>query len=68
MLDDERLSEQEARTALGNLGEVWHHLFPEEQRRIMKLLVRKITIADTGIEMEVTTSGLHKAALEMIGI
>ena len=68
VLDDERLSEQEVRTALGNLGEVWNHLFPEEQRRIMKLLVRKITIAETGIRMEVATNGLHKAALEMVGI
>ncbi len=67
-LDEERLSEQDARTALGNLGDVWNHLFPEEQRRIMKLLVRKITIAETGIDMEVAATGLHKAALEMVGI
>ena len=43
--------------AMRNLGTLWASLFPEEQRRIVNLLIRRVQITNDAIEIQWHTSG-----------
>jgi DNA invertase Pin-like site-specific DNA recombinase len=43
--------------AMRNLGTLWASLFPEEQRRIVNLLIRRVQITHDAIEIQWHTSG-----------
>jgi hypothetical protein len=43
--------------AMRNLGALWASLFPEEQRRIVNLLIRRVQITNDAIEIQWHTSG-----------
>lgn len=43
--------------AMRNLGTLWASLFPDEQRRIVNLLIRRVQITNDAIEIQWHTSG-----------
>jgi len=60
------LTEAEVREALGRLDPLWDELFPGEQERIVRLLVERVTVMDTGAEIRLNLEGLAGLAREMV--
>jgi len=44
---------------------VWEVLFPEEQRRIVQLLVEEITVSTSGIDIRFRTNGIERIVEEL---
>jgi hypothetical protein len=59
------ITEAEVREALGRFEPVWAELFPEEQERILRLLVERVTVSDAGAEIRLNLEGLAGLAREM---
>jgi site-specific DNA recombinase len=55
---DGSTTEAEVRTALIELEPLWEELFPAEQARIVQLLVERVEIRATGIDLTLRTAGL----------
>ncbi|MFP4217134.1 MAG: recombinase zinc beta ribbon domain-containing protein, partial [Phycisphaerae bacterium] len=51
--------------ALRAIDPVWEVLFPEEQRRIVQLLIEKITIHTSGIDIRFRTNGIEQIVHEL---
>ena len=59
------ISEPEVVLQLREIGVVWEQLFPEERRRIVQLLIERVTLGDTGIEITWRAAGWPMLASEM---
>jgi DNA invertase Pin-like site-specific DNA recombinase len=59
------LAEAEVREALGRLDPVWDELFPAEQERIVRLLVERVTVGTTGVQITLNLEGLAGLARDM---
>ena len=59
------LSEPEVVLQLREIGAVWEQLFPEERRRIVQLLIERVTLGDAGIEITWRAAGWPTLASEM---
>ena len=46
----------------------WEDLFPIERNRLIRLLVDKVEIRETGIDMELRTNGLTTLIAELAGL
>ena len=51
--------------ALRAIDPVWDVLFPEEQRRIVQLLIENITISTSGIDIRFRTNGIEQIVEEL---
>ena len=51
--------------ALRAIDPVWDVLFPEEQRRIVQLLVEDITVSSNGIDIRFRTNGIEQIVEEL---
>lgn len=51
--------------ALRSIDPVWDVLFPEEQRRIARLLVEKIIVSTSGIDIRFRTNGIEQIVEEL---
>jgi len=51
--------------ALRAIDPVWDVLFPEEQRRIVQLLIEDITISTSGIDIRFRTNGIEQIVEEL---
>ena len=60
------LSEADVRTALIEFGAVWEELFPAEQARIAQLLVQRVDVGPSGINLTLRTEGLTALAGELL--
>jgi len=58
-------SEQEAIEALSAVEPVWEHLFPDQQERIVRLLVDRVDVGPRGAEVHVRADGLHSLVDEL---
>ena len=54
----EDLKEGEVREALEQLDPLWNELFPAEQARIVQLLVERIDVAPSGLDIRLRLDGL----------
>jgi hypothetical protein len=54
------ISETEAIRQLQSIGEVWDHLFPAEQARIVSALIERITVRKDEISIKWHTKGVPK--------
>jgi len=61
------LTEAEVRDALDRFDPIWDELFPAEQTRIVRLLVDRVDIAATGIDIRLRVEGLGTLFAEMRG-
>ncbi|MBR0676258.1 recombinase family protein [Roseomonas alkaliterrae] len=59
------VTEAEVREALVRLDPLWDELFPGEQERIVRLLVERVTVTDTGAEIRLNLEGLAGLARDM---
>ena len=55
---DKAISETDVRDALAEFEPLWSGLFPAEQARIIELLVERIDISRTGIDLRLRVAGL----------
>ncbi len=51
--------------ALRRVDPVWEVLFPEEQQRILSLLVESITVSESGIEIRFECNGIEQVVEEL---
>jgi site-specific DNA recombinase len=62
------ISEQDVSEAFQNVETFWKDLFPVERNRLIRLLVDKVEIRETGIDMELRTNGLTTLIAELAGL
>jgi site-specific DNA recombinase len=55
---DRTITEAEVRDAIERLDPLWDELFPAEQARIVQLLVERIDVGPTGLDIHLRTEGL----------
>ena len=46
----------------------WDDLFPLERNRLIRLLVEKVELRETGIDMELKTQGMTSLIIELSGL
>ena len=63
---DPDISDAEAREALMRLDPLWEELFPAEQARIVHLLVERIDITTSGLNVRFRANGLPSLAREVM--
>jgi len=64
---DPDLTEADVREALYQFDDLWNELFPAEQARIVRILVDRVDIAATGIDIRLRVDGLGSLFTEMQG-
>ena len=62
------ITEQDVSEAFQNVEGFWEDLFPMERNRLIRLLVDKVEIRETGIDMELRTNGLTTLIAELAGL
>jgi site-specific DNA recombinase len=63
--DTAKVTEQEIIDALQQLDPLWDQLFPTEQARIVRLLVKRVEASEDGIEIHLRCDGLESLAEEL---
>jgi site-specific DNA recombinase len=61
------IAEAEVRQALMQLDPMWDQLFPNEQARIVQLLVQRIDVTAEGADIRIRADGLRSLAAEITG-
>ena len=59
------ITEADARAALQKLDPLWDELFPAEQARIVALLVERVEIGSSGLNVRLRMDGLAALAREI---
>jgi hypothetical protein len=62
---DPMLDEAQVSVAMLKLDQIWDNLFPAEQTRIVKLLIEKIVISRTGMEVRLRPTGIELLTREL---
>ena len=62
------VTEREVSEAFQSVDTFWEDLFPLERNRLVQLLVEKVEIRETGIDMELKTQGLTHLIIELNGL
>lgn len=68
MAMDDELDEAKVTVAMGRLDTIWDNLFPAEQDRIVRLLVEKVVVSPTEIEVRMQMNGLETVTRELIEV
>jgi site-specific DNA recombinase len=63
--EDPLVDESEVIEALGALEPVWDELYPAEQARIMRLLIKRIDVAPDGISVTLHAAGIRSLVAEL---
>jgi site-specific DNA recombinase len=61
------LTESEITEAFTDIDSFWQELFPAEKNRLIRLLVDRIEIRESGIDVEINSSGLATLIAELTG-
>ena len=59
-------SEADAIAALHEFNALWSQLFPPEKARIIQLLVRRVTVTNAGLEVDIRREGIAGVIREMV--
>lgn len=59
------IDEAQVTVALNKIDNVWEQLFPDEQSRIIKLLIEKIIVKPDNIDIRLWENGVERLALEI---
>ena len=62
------VAEREVAEAFQSVETFWEDLFPLERNRLIRLLVEKVELRETGIDMELKTRGLSSLIIELSGL
>jgi site-specific DNA recombinase len=64
-LEEATVTERDVVDALSRLDPVWDELFPDEQKRIVQLLVERVEVHPEGAEVRIRSDGLTSLVLEL---
>ncbi len=64
-VEGEAFSERDVVDALCSLDPIWEHLFPDEQARIVQLLVKQVDVHPDHAELQIRTEGLASLVAEL---
>ena len=59
------LDEAQITVALHKIDRVWEQIFPDEQTRIVRLLIEKVIVTPDNLELRLRNNGIERLALEM---
>jgi site-specific DNA recombinase len=62
---NDKLDEAQITVAMTRLDIIWDQLFPAEQTRIVKLLVEKVIVSPTNIELRLRANGIEQVVMEL---
>jgi site-specific DNA recombinase len=62
------ITEKDISEAFQNIEEFWNVLYPAERNRLIRLVIQKVEVRETGIDMEVRTGGLTTLITELAGL
>jgi hypothetical protein len=62
---DPALDEAKVTVAMTQLDAVWDQLFPTEQTRIVKLLVEKVIVSPTDLEVRLRANGIERLVFDL---
>lgn len=62
---NDTLDEAQVTVAMTRLDVIWDQLFPAEQARIVKLLVEKVIVSPTNIELRLRANGIEQVVMEL---
>ena len=62
---DSDIDEAKVTVALTQFEQVWAQIFPAEQSRIVQLLVERITVSTTGMDIRLRANGLVQLVREL---
>ena len=62
---DASLDEAQVTVAMTRLDAIWDQLFPGEQQRIVRLLIERVIVSPTDIELRLRASGISRLAIEL---
>ncbi|MCX7192333.1 MAG: hypothetical protein NTY60_01680 [Proteobacteria bacterium] len=62
---NDKLDEAQITVAMTRLDIIWEQLFPAEQTRIIKLLVEKVIVSPTNIELRLRANGIEQVVMEL---
>jgi DNA invertase Pin-like site-specific DNA recombinase len=63
--DTQDFSEQDVVDAISTLDPIWEHLFPDEQARIVQLLVKQVDVHPDRAEVQIRAEGLSSLVAEL---
>lgn len=61
----EPFSERDVVDALSSLDPIWDHLFPDEQARVVQLLVKQVDVYPGRAELRIRADGLDSLVAEL---
>jgi hypothetical protein len=59
-----KLSQDDLKIMIDNIYEVWNALCPREQRKIVRLLIAKVDLHESHMDLEINLEGFNKLLLE----
>ncbi|MBN8518870.1 MAG: recombinase family protein [Candidatus Accumulibacter sp.] len=62
---DPTLDEARVTVAMTRLDAIWEQLFPAEQTRIVRLLVEKVIVSPTDLEVRLRANGIEQVVLDL---
>lgn len=65
---EEGVDERDVIEALRRLEPVWEELFPVEQQRLVQLLIGKVDVEKSGVQVHLRATGLNTLARELNGL
>ncbi len=65
-ITDNQIDEAKITVALNKIENIWSQLFPDEQTRIVKLLIEKVVVYPDSIDIRLRDNGIERLALEII--
>ena len=66
--ESDPVAEREVSEAFRSVDTLWEDLFPPERNRLVRLLVEKVELRETGIDLELKTQGLTHLIIELNGL
>jgi DNA invertase Pin-like site-specific DNA recombinase len=62
---DPSLDEAKVTVAMTRLDAIWDQLFPAEQSRIVRLLIEKVIVSPTSMELRLRANGIEQVVMEL---
>ena len=62
---DPSMDEAKVTVAMTRIDAIWDQLFPAEQTRIFKLLIEKVIVSPTDLEVRLRPNGIERLVLEL---
>jgi site-specific DNA recombinase len=63
---DPSLYEAQVTVAMTQVDRVWDQLFPAEQQRLVRLLVERVIVTPTNLELRLRPGGIHALAADAL--